>query len=78
MSGEREHDIYTRRWRRNIAVGLGIGALVVLIFAVTIIRLRENVVTPFVEQHDPRFKYRDAEALEAQGDGAAQGDGGAQ
>ena len=65
MSGEREHDIYARRRARNWAVGLGLGALTVLIFVVTIVRLQENVINPIAEANSPQFRYRDAEELEA-------------
>ena len=47
MSGTREetlsadgHEIYARRRGRNIALGLCLGALVILIMAVTIVKMR--------------------------------------
>lgn len=37
------HEIYARRRSRNIGVGLLLGAFVALVFAVTVVKLREGV-----------------------------------
>lgn len=36
------HEIYTRRRSRNLGIGLVLGALVLLIFAVTVVKLTEG------------------------------------
>lgn len=38
------HEIYARRRSRNIGLGLVLGALVALIFAVTLVKLREGAM----------------------------------
>lgn len=63
MSGEHQHEIYRRRSARNLFVGGGLGLVVILIFAVTIVKLGENATNPFTEQFDPRLMDRDALGL---------------
>ena len=36
------HEIYGRRRSRNVGLGLVLGAFVVLVFAVTVVKLREG------------------------------------
>lgn len=36
------HEIYTRRRSRNVGLGLTLGALVLMIFAVTVVKLLEG------------------------------------
>ena len=36
------HEIYARRRSRNLGLGLVLGAFVLLIFAVTVVKLREG------------------------------------
>ena len=36
------HEIYERRRSRNVGLGLVLGAFVVLVFAVTVVKLREG------------------------------------
>ena len=47
MSGDAEHEIYKRRRGRNLAVGGLLLALVIVIFAVTIVKLGQNAANPF-------------------------------
>ncbi len=63
MSGERDHEIYKRRLSRNLLVGGLLGALVVLVFAVTIVKLRENATNPMAELFDAQLRYRDERPL---------------
>ncbi len=36
------HEIYARRWGRNLGLGIILGALVLTIFAVTVVKLVEG------------------------------------
>lgn len=49
MSGSAEHDLYRRRFKRNMAVAGVIGLFVVLLFTLTIVKLGENSHQPFKE-----------------------------
>lgn len=49
MSGNIEHELHRRRRGRNLAVGGALLAMVVLIFAVTIVKLGENAQNPFTQ-----------------------------
>ncbi len=43
LQGAADHEIYRRRGRRNLALGGVLLALVLLIFAVTIVKLSEGI-----------------------------------
>lgn len=47
MSGDRQHEVHRQRRGRNLAVGAVLLALVALVFAVTIVKLGQNVAKPF-------------------------------
>lgn len=49
MSGDREHELHRRRRGRNLAVGGLLLGLVILIFAVTIVKLGQNAQNPFTQ-----------------------------
>lgn len=47
MSGAQDHELHKRRRGRNLVVGAVLLGLVALIFAVTLVKLGQNVVKPF-------------------------------
>jgi len=47
------HEIYARRRSRNVGMGLVLGALVLLIFAVTFVKLRQG---DMMEAFDHTFR----------------------
>lgn len=49
MSGSAEHDLYKRRAKRNLAVAALLGAFVLLMFTLTIVKLGQNAEQPFHE-----------------------------
>ena len=49
MSGDAESDLHQRRRGRNLAVLAALLGLAALLFIVTIVKLGENAVSPFVE-----------------------------
>lgn len=59
MSGEAEHEIYQRRKSRLAATGWILGALALLIFAVTIVKLQGNATSPFAELFNPQIQQPD-------------------
>jgi hypothetical protein len=40
MALNKEHEIHTRRLSRNIGVGLALGALVALVFGLTVVKVK--------------------------------------
>lgn len=63
MSGEAEHEIYQRRGARNRAVVWALIGLIGLLFVVTMVKMQENVVSPFYEFNNPSVSS-DGERLE--------------
>lgn len=59
MSGERDHELYKRRRARNWLIAGVLGALVVTLFAVTLVKMRDNATNPMAELFDPQLRYRD-------------------
>jgi len=39
MALRQEHEIHTRRFRRNLGVGLTLGAFIIIVFAMTIVKI---------------------------------------
>ncbi len=48
------HEIYGRRRSRNLGLGLVLGAFVLLVFAVTVVKLTEGVTMMEGFDHQPR------------------------
>ena len=59
MSGEAHHEIYQRRKGRIAATGIVLGVLALLIFGVTIVKLKGNVTSPFAELNNPAISNPD-------------------
>ncbi len=60
MALGREHEIHSRRFGRNLGVGLALGAFVALLFGLTVVKM-QNGATMEAFDHTPRVSLTPAE-----------------
>lgn len=53
MAPQVEHELHHRRWTRNLGLGLLLAALVVLVFALTVVKVRNGDMMQGYD-HQPR------------------------
>lgn len=59
-----EHELHHRRWSRNLGLGLLLAALVALVFALTVVKVRQGDMMQGFD-HQPRASVLPPEAAPA-------------